>query len=184
MNSFSTEPAKCSSRRWRARSRPSWSGTSISETTGGRRVVVRNGYLPERQILTGAGAIAVHQPRVRDKRDDGSEKIKFSSAILPPYLRRSKAIDELIPWLYLKGVSTGDFSEALEALVGPQAKGLSAGVVVKLKEQWQEELAAWQERDLSEKQYVYFWADGIYFNIRLEDDRQCISITRALRCQS
>jgi transposase-like protein len=142
----------------------------------GNRQVVRNGYLPERKILTGAGPLDVRQPRVRDKRDAGQEKITFSSQILPPYLRRSKAIDELIPWLYLKGVSTGDFSEALVALIGPQAKGLSANVVVKLKEQWQEEFTAWQQRDLSGKEYVYFWADGIYFNIRLEDDRQCILV--------
>jgi transposase-like protein len=142
----------------------------------GRRQVVRNGYLPERKILTGAGALAIRQPRVRDQADGQREKILFSSAILPPYLRRSKAIDELIPWLYLKGVSTGDFSEALVALVGPQAKGLSANVVVKLKEQWQEEFGAWHQRDLSKKEYVYFWVDGIYFNIRLEEDRQCILV--------
>jgi transposase-like protein len=142
----------------------------------GNRGVVRNGHLPERKILTGAGSLEIRQPRARDKRDEADERVTFSSSILPPYLRRSKALDELIPWRYLKGVSTGDFSEALAALVGPQAKGLSPNVVVKLKEQWQQEYSTWQQRDLSAKEYVYFWVDGIYFNIRLEKDRQCILV--------
>ena len=142
----------------------------------GNRGVVRNGHLPERKILTGAGSLEIRQPRARDKRDEADERVTFSSSILPPYLRRSKALDELIPWRYLKGVSTGDFSEALAALVGPQAKGLSPNVVVKLKEQWPQEYSTWQQRDLSAKEYVYFWVDGIYFNIRLEKDRQCILV--------
>ena len=142
----------------------------------GNRGVVRNGHLPERKILTGAGSLEIRQPRARDKRDEADERVTFSSSILPPYLRRSKALDELIPWRYLKGVSTGDFSEALAALVGPQAKGLSPNVVVKLKEQWQQEYSTWQQRDLSAKEYVYFWVDGIDFNIRLEKDRQCILV--------
>lgn len=142
----------------------------------GNRLVVRNGYLPGRQILTGAGPLDVQQPRVRDRRKSPDERVAFSSSILPPYLRRSKTIDELIPWLYLKGVSTGDFSEALQSLLGPQAKGLSPNVVVKLKQQWGEEFDRWQKRDLSEKEYVYFWVDGIHFNIRLEEERQCILV--------
>jgi transposase-like protein len=142
----------------------------------GNRLVVRNGYLPGRQILTGAGPLDVQQPRVRDRRKSPDERVVFSSSILPPYLRRSKTIDELIPWLYLKGVSTGDFSEALQSLLGPQAKGLSPNVVVKLKQQWGEEFDHWQKRDLSEKEYVYFWVDGIHFNIRLEEERQCILV--------
>jgi transposase-like protein len=142
----------------------------------GNRGVVRNGHLPERKILTGAGSLEIRQPRARDKRDEADERVTFSSSILPPYLRRSKALDELIPWRYLKGVSTGDFSEALAALVGPQAKGLSPNVVVKLKEQWPQEYSTWQQRDLSAKEYVYFWVDGIDFNIRLEKDRQCILV--------
>jgi len=112
-----------------------------------------------------------------DRRDvEDEEKIRFNSAILPPYLRRSKNIDDLIPWLYLRGVSSGDFSEALQALVGPQAKGLSANVVTRLLESWKEEYATWNRRDLSDKEYVYLWADGIHFNIRLEEDRQCILV--------
>lgn len=143
----------------------------------GRRHVVRNGYLPEREILTGAGALRVKQPRAVDRREiTAEEKVCFTSSILPPYLRRSKNIDELIPWLYLRGVSTGDFSEALQALVGPEAKGLSANVVTRLLETWKTEHEAWNRRDLSANEYVYFWADGIHFNIRLEEERQCILV--------
>ena len=147
---------------------------SLRDGRGNRRVV-RNGHLPERSILTGAGPLDVRQPRVRDRSSEG-EKIRFGSSILPPYLRRSKAIDELIPWLYLKGISTGDMSEALEALLGPEAKGLSANVVVQLKEQWFKEFQEWGQRDLSKKHYVYWWVDGIHFNIRLEEERQCILV--------
>lgn len=145
----------------------------------GRRLVVRNGTLPEREILTGAGKLAVTQPRVRDKSPAAAERVKFSPNILPPYLKRTKSIEELIPWLYLKGVSTGDFSEALQALVGEAAKGLSANVVVRLKEQWSQDYEEWSKRDLSTKQYVYVWVDGIHVNVRLEDDankRQCILV--------
>lgn len=144
----------------------------------GSRWVVRNGSLPERSIITGAGPLPVKQPRVRDRRGANSEEAKsFHSMILPPYLRRSKAIDELIPWLYLKGISTGGFQEALEALLGPQAKGLSANVVSRLTQEWSKEYESWNRRDLSGKRYAYLWADGIYFNIRLgEKDRQCLLV--------
>lgn len=145
----------------------------------GRRQVVRNGYLPGRKVLTGAGPLEVQQPRVPDKSPDVESRVIFTPSILPPYLKRTKAIEELIPWLYLKGVSTGDFSEALQALVGEQAKGLSANVVVRLKEQWSSEFDAWSRRDLSTEQYVYVWADGIHVNVRLEDDankKQCILV--------
>lgn len=149
-------------------------GLSLAE---GHRRVVRNGYLPEREIQTGIGPVAVHMPRVRDKGEDGqSGKIQFSSKILPPYLRRTKSIEELIPWLYLKGISTGDFSEALAALLGPDAPGLSASTISRLKEIWKAEMASWQCRDLSKKRYVYFWADGVYFNVRLEEASQCILV--------
>lgn len=141
----------------------------------GRLQVVRNGHLPQRTILTGIGAVEVKQPRVQDRRP-AAERERFSSAILPPYLRKTKSMEELIPWLYLKGVSTGDFSEALAALVGPQAKGLSANTVTRLKAVWQQEYEAWNKRSLADKRYVYVWADGVYFNIRLEDDRQCILV--------
>jgi len=141
----------------------------------GRRQVVRNGYAAPRTVVTGVGPMSVKMPRVHDRRPP-DVKERFTSSILPPYLRKAKTIDELIPWLYLKGVSTGGFAEALQALVGPDCKGLSATTVTRLIAQWQDEQAAWSRRDLSDKQYVYVWADGIHFNIRLEEDRQCILV--------
>jgi putative transposase len=141
----------------------------------GRRQVVRNGHLPERTLSTGVGPVTVQQPRVHDRRR-AEEREKFYSAILPPYLRKTKSIEELIPWLYLKGVSTGDFSEALGALLGPNAKGLSATTVTRLKGLWEQEYQDWSKRSLAGKQYVYVWADGVYFNIRLEGGRQCILV--------
>jgi putative transposase len=145
----------------------------------GRRLVVKNGSLPEREILTGAGTLAVTQGRVRDNHPDRSQRIAFTPGVLPNYLRKTAAIEELIPWLYLKGISTGDFSEALQALVGERAGGLSANVVCRLKEQWCGEYEAWSKRDLSDKHYVYVWADGIYAKVRLEDDankKQCLLV--------
>jgi transposase-like protein len=131
-------------------------------------------------IQTGIGSVDVRQPRVNDKRvDENGQRMRFSSKLLPPYLRRTRSIDELIPWLYLKGISTGDFSEALQALLGTDAKGLSAANIVRLKEFWQQEWANWSKRSLADKYYVYLWADGIYFNIRLEDpgnNQQCILV--------
>jgi transposase-like protein len=141
----------------------------------GRRQVVRNGHLPERTITTGLGEVAVRQPRVRDRRPAG-EREKFTSKILPPYLRKTKSIEDLIPWLYLKGVSTGDFPEALAALLGADAAGLSATTVTRLKTHWEDEYSQWSKRSLEGKEYVYVWADGIYFNIRLEEDRQCMLV--------
>jgi putative transposase len=141
----------------------------------GRQQVVRNGCLPQRTILTGIGPVEVKQPRVQDRRP-ADEREKFTSAILPPYLRKTKSIEELIPWLYLKGISSGDFSEALAALLGPQAKGLSAATVTRLKGVWQQEYEAWSQRSLAGRHYVYVWADGVHFNIRLEEDRQCILV--------
>jgi transposase-like protein len=124
----------------------------------GRRLVVRNGRMPERTVLTGAGGLAVAQPRVHDRR----EGQRFSSSILPPYMRRSPSLEALIPALYLKGVSTGDFSEALEAILGPDAAGLSANTVTRLKQDWAAEYEEWSRRDLRDKRYVYWWADGIH----------------------
>jgi transposase-like protein len=141
----------------------------------GHRQVVRNGYLPERTIQTGVGPIDVKQPRVRDRRAEG-EREKFSSAILPPYLRKTRSIEELLPWLYLKGVSTGDFSEALAALLGPDSPGLSATTITRLVSAWQEEHREWSKRSLEGKEYVYVWADGIYTNVRLEEDRVCMLV--------
>jgi putative transposase len=141
----------------------------------GHRQVVRNGYLPERNITTGLGDMQVRQPRVHDRRPAG-EKEKFTSKILPPYLRKTKSIEDLIPWLYLKGISTGDFPDALAALLGPDAAGLSATTVTRLKSHWEDEYGDWSKRSLEGKQYAYIWADGIHFNIRLEEDRQCILV--------
>ncbi len=142
----------------------------------GHRVIVRNGYLPERTIQTGIGPIPVKVPRVRDKRTKEESKIHFTSHILPPYLRRTKKIEELLPWLYLKGISSGDFPEALQALFGPQAPGLSPATISRLKALWIRDVQEWKKRDLSQKHYVYFWVDGIYFNVRGEQERSCILI--------
>ena len=141
----------------------------------GRRQVVRNGYLPQRKLVTPVGELAVQQPRVHDRRPEG-EREKFSSQLLPPYLRKTKSIEELIPYLYLKGISTGDFQEALSAILGPDCPGLSATTITRLKSVWEEEYKQWSSRSLEEKEYVYVWADGIHTNIRLEEDRQCILV--------
>lgn len=141
----------------------------------GRRQVVRNGHLPKREIMSGVGPIEVQQPRVRDRRPADQAEV-FTSKILPPYLRKTKSLEELIPWLYLKGISTGDFSEALKALVGPDCPGLSASTITRLKSVWEQEFQEWSKRSLGDKHYVYVWADGVHFNIRLEEDRQCILV--------
>jgi len=141
----------------------------------GRRQVVRNGHAASRKIVTGVGELEIAMPRVHDRRPPG-ERERFTSKILPPYLRKARSINELIPWLYLKGISTGDFSEALQALVGPDCPGLSASTVTRLISVWQEEYATWSQRDLTDKHYVYVWADGIHFNVRLEEDRTCILV--------
>ena len=137
----------------------------------GRQAVVRNGYLPEREGQTGIGAVRVQVPRVRDRRGVG---IRCHSALLPPYVRRSKSLEALVPWLYLKGVSTGDVSEALPALLGPDALGLSPATLSRLKQGWQEERAQWQRRDLAGNRDVYFWVDGVYLETRLEEARHGI----------
>ena len=154
----------------------------------GHRVVVGNGRLPARTIITGVGPVEISQRRVHDRRivgvnnegesvdGHGQPVERFSSKILPPYLRKTKSIEELIPWLYLKGVSTGDFTEALQALLGKDAPGLSAATITRLIGTWQKDFAAWNARSLEGKQYVYFWVDGVHFNIRMEEDRQCILV--------
>jgi putative transposase len=143
----------------------------------GRRRLVRNGHAPERQIQTGIGPLEVRRPKVRDRGGAvGGEPIRFTSAVLPAYLRRTRNIEELLPWLYLKGVSTGQFEEALAALLGTDAPGLSAATVRRLTEAWQEEHERWQGRDLSSRRYVYLWADGVYFTPRLEHERQCMLV--------
>ncbi len=145
-------------------------------TDDGRQRLVRHGHLPEREIMTGIGPVAVRCPRVRDRVSEGSERIRFSSAILPPYARRSKSLEVLIPILYLKGVSTGDFEEALVALLGKEAGGLSASTIARLKDAWSDEHAHWSKRDLSTKHYVYLWVDGIHVQARLEDAAQCLLV--------
>lgn len=149
----------------------------------GHRLVVRNGHQPARTIQTGVGDIEVVRPRIHDRRPrngpDGEVAEPFISKILPPYLRKSRAIEELIPWLYLKGISTGGFGEALQSLLGSGAAGLSASTVARLIQSWQDEHAEWSRRSLAGKHYVYVWADGIYFNVRLEDQanaKQCILV--------
>ena len=138
----------------------------------GRQAVVRNGHLPERTVQTGLGDVPVKVPKVRDRSGSG---IKFNSAFLPPYLKRAKSIEELLPWLYLKGVSTGDYQEALAALLGESAKGLSSNTISRLKQHWIEDHRRWSQRDLSSKHYVYWWADGVYCNVRM-DDRLCLLV--------
>ena len=143
----------------------------------GRRRLVRHGHAPKRALQTGIGPIEVRRPRVRDRgADDESNRIRFTSAVLPAYLRRARNVEELLPWLYLKGISTGQFEDALTVLLGPDAPGLSAATIRRLVSAWQEEHQRWQGRDLSAKRYVYVWADGIYFAPRLEHARQCMLV--------
>jgi len=138
----------------------------------GRQAVVKNGYLPARTLQTGIGDVDIQVPKIRDRTQSG---IKFNSSLLPPYLKRTKSIEELLPWLYLKGISTGDYSEALASLLGENAKGLSANTISRLKSDWISEHALWCQRDLTDKRYVYIWADGIYSHVRM-DDRLCLLV--------
>ncbi len=137
-----------------------------------RRQVVRNGSHPPRQLVTGVGKVPVRQPRVDDRR----EGEKFTSAILPRYARRAPSIDALIPALYLKGISTSSFPEALKAILGDNVSGLSAANIVRLKQVWEKEYDSWRRRDLSGKRYAYVWVDGIYFNVRLQPERPCVLV--------
>lgn len=137
----------------------------------GRAAVVRNGYLPERTIQTGLGDINVKLPKVRDRSGSG---VKFNSKLVPPYLKRTKAIEEFLPWLYLKGISTGDFQETLQSLLGIEASGLSSNTICRLKSSWATEYQKWRKQKLK-KRYVYVWADGVYSNIRM-DDRLCLLV--------
>jgi putative transposase len=146
------------------------------KTAAGRQRMVRHGHLPERAIMTGIGSVAVRQPRVRDREAAEGEGIRFRPTILPPYARRTKSLEVLIPILYLKGISTGDFAEVLAALVGKDAPGLSTSTIGRLTQMWTEEHARWQKRDLSAKRYVYIWVDGIHLEARLEDRAQCILV--------
>jgi transposase-like protein len=139
----------------------------------GRQTVVRNGYLPEREIVTGVGNVTVKIPKIRDRSGGG---IKFNSSLVPPYVRKAKRVEAALPWLYLRGISTGDMQSALSVLLGDDAKGLSPAVVSRLKAQWAEDYLVWNRRDLSQERYVYVWADGIYSTLRGEDDRLCLLV--------
>ena len=142
----------------------------------GHRLVVRNGHKPTRTILSGVGPIEVKPPRVNDRRvDEDGVRFRFTSKILPPYLRKTQSIEDLVPWLYLKGISTGEMSDALVHL-GFDGTGLSAASVTRMTEAWQGEYDQWNKRDLTGKHYVYVWADGIYFGCRLSDDRPCVLV--------
>ena len=134
--------------------------------------LIRNGYLPERTIQTGIGDFPVKVPRVRDKQGE----LKFTSAIIPPYMKRSATMEKLLPLLYLKGISTGDFPDVLAPIFGEEAKNLSPGVISRLKAEWENEYQAWSKSDLSRKHYVYWWADGIYLNARMEDASSCVLV--------
>ena len=135
----------------------------------GRARIVRHGHLPERGIQTGIGPVRVCQPRVRDRAEDGSAKIHFSPSILPKHARRTKSLDAVLPVLYLKGISAGNLQDALSALLGPDAPNLSSDTILRLRKSWKEELQQWRGRNLSARRYVYIWADGIYFQARMED---------------
>jgi transposase-like protein len=146
----------------------------------GRARIVRHGHLPARDIQTGIAAVRVQQPRVRDRAtdstEDGSARIHFSPSILPKHARRTKSLDAVLPILYLKGISSGSFQDALSALLGPEAPNLSSDTILRLRKSWEEELAHWRARDLSARRYVYIWADGIYFQARMEDQSQCMLV--------
>ena len=142
----------------------------------GRARIVRHGHLPERDIQTGIGAVRVRQPRVRDRVEDGSARIPFSPGILPKHARRTKSLDAVLPVLYLKGISAGSLQDALSALLGPDAPNLSSDTILRLRKSWKEELQHWRDRNLSARRYVYIWADGIYFQARMEDQSQCMLV--------
>jgi transposase-like protein len=144
----------------------------------GRARVVRHGHGPERMIQTGIGPVAVRRVKLRDRAAEasGADRITFTSAILPKWARRTKSLDALLPVLYLRGVSTGDFQEALAALLGKDAPNLSPSVIGRLKEEWQADYDRWQRRDLSARHYVYIWADGVYLQARMEDDAACMLV--------
>lgn len=147
-------------------------GHAALRDQNGHRLVVRNGHLPQRDLVTGIGPVSIRQPRINDRRPQQ----KFTSQILPPFLRRLPSIEALIPCLYLKGVSTKDFSEALAEILGPHAAGLSATNIVRLKEIWKQHYEQWRQRDLSAQHYVYIWVDGVHFNVRLDEERSCILV--------
>lgn len=142
------------------------------DNVNGLSRIVRNGYQPERNLQTGLGDIAVKIPKVRDRAKQG---VKFNSNLVPPYLKKAKSIEELVPWLYLRGISTGDMQPALASLLGENAKGFSASTVSRLKSAWEDEYSQWVKRDLSKRRYVYVWADGVYSRVRM-GDKLCLLV--------
>jgi len=142
----------------------------------GRARLVRHGYLPAREIQTGIGAVEIKQPRVRDRAGKERDRLLFLPSVAPKYMRRSKSLDALIPWLYLKGVSSGDFQTALSAMLGADAPNLSGDTVLRLRKVWAAELSAFEKRDLSARNYVYIWADGVYFQAPMEQESQCMLV--------
>ena len=141
--------------------------------SNGNKQVVRNGYLPERIIQTGIGNVSVSVPRVRDRGDEG---IRFTSSLIPQYMRRTVTLDVLLPLLYLKGISTKDFADSFEPILGKRPKNMSPNVISRLKASWYSDYEKWQRRDLSLKEYVYFWVDGIYLQARMESEKNCILV--------
>jgi transposase-like protein len=144
---------------------------------GGKQLIVRNGSHQERNVMTAAGNIRVKIPRLSDRREGKGkdDRLRFHSRVIPPYLRRANEVDEFIPYLYLKGISSGDFSDVLSQLLGEKVS-LSAQTVSRLKKQWEDEYSEWSQRDLSTRRYVYWWADGVYFNIRMESEKNCLLV--------
>lgn len=143
----------------------------------GLQRIVRHGHLPERCVATGIGSVPVKVPRSRDRQGaDHEDSIKFISQILPPYIRRSKSIEAALPYLYLKGISSGDFEPVMAALLGKEVTGFSADTILRLRKTWQEELDKWDQRRLESKNYVYLWADGVYLQARLEEEKQCLLV--------
>ena len=139
----------------------------------GRSAVVRNGYHPERELQTGIGSVTVKVPKVRT-RDD--RPVSFHSALVPPYIRKTRSIEATIPWLYLKGISSGEMQNALKSLLGPKAAGLSASTLSRMKQTWQEEYEKFRHKDLNKERWVYIWADGIYSGLRSEDSKLCVLV--------
>ncbi|AVC52626.1 transposase, Mutator family protein (plasmid) [Rhizobium leguminosarum bv. viciae] len=143
----------------------------------GRDRIVRHGHAPERSIQTGIGPVPVSRVKIRDRGADCEvDRIRFSSSILPKWARRTRSVDALLPVLYLRGVSTGDFQEALSALLGKDAPNLSPSVISRLTAEWGIEYDRWQKRDLSARHYVYVWADGVYLQARMEDQAECMLV--------
>lgn len=176
-----TEIAREGGRRMLASAPEAEIGAFLDDLSGerlpdGRQRVVRHGHGPEREVQTGIGPLAVRRPKIRDRAADAEGKVRFTSRILPKWARRSASLDALLPVLYLRGVSTGDFQGALAAILGPDAPNLSPGVVTRRMAGWEEEYDRWRRRDLAARRYVYVWADGVYLQARMEPAAECMLV--------